>query len=204
MTDVKLSSMIKKVLTRKFETGDDYYRFRISEVPHEHCDGFWPSTNGGQTVERYTMLSSFEGSGRRFGIKDVDAHIDTLLDSCHEEADRLFVEDHPEYEGKDFDYNSLYDEGKGGLAEELENTLRREQDDILVEMVMSVRIYLAGQKHDKSCLGDRTHIVILGWIEVNGKTYYVVDKTITDPKMFRRKISKYATKLNKLFEAGEE
>lgn len=204
MTDVKLSNMIKTILKRKFETGDDFYLFRLHEVPHEHYDGFWPSTNGGWTVNRYTFLSSFDGTGNRFGIKDIDDYIEHLIDECREESDREFIKEHPEYAGKDISYNTLCAQGNGRLAEEQDSRYRQLLDDYTVDMTFTVRIFIPGSQHISSDISDKLHIVIMGWIEIGGKTFDVVDVTLTKQKLFRRKISKYASRLNKLFEAGKE
>lgn len=204
MTDEKISSLIRSILARKFETGDDYYLFNLREVPHERCDGFWPITNGGWTVNRSVDISTFDSTGKRFGIKAIDNHIDHLIDDTFKEADRRFLIDHPEYEGKDFNYHSLYDEGRGDLAEELNERQHTEMTDLDVSMTMTVRIFIPNSQYDKYELRDTLHITIMGWIEVNGKCYDIVDKTISKRKLFRRKVSKYATQMSKLFEAGEE
>lgn len=204
MTDEKISSLIRSVLARKFETGDDYYLYRLCEVPHEHCDGFWPSTNGGWTVNREVFLSTFEGSGKRFGIKAVDSRINECIDEALSDAKKAFANEHEEYDYTDFDYNSLHNESRPELAEELSEMERNELDQYTVNMVLSVRIFIAGSHHISEEFRNTTHITIMGWVEVGGKTFDIVDKTITKRKMFRRKISQYATRLSKLFEAGEE
>lgn len=204
MTDRKVSSLIRSILARKFETGDDYYLFNLREVPHERCDGFWPSTNGGWTVNREVFLSTFESSGRRFGVKAVDDHINECIDEALSDAKKAFAKEHEEFAYTDFDYNSLREESRPELAEELSEMEHNELDQYTVNMVLTVRIFMPNSQYDKYELRNTLHITIMGWIEVGGKTFDIVDKTITKRDMFRRKISQYATQMSKLFEAGEE
>ena len=140
------TTKIKKVLAETFECAeDDWYRFKLEEVEHHSYDGFIPFTDGGFRVRKFITLDTFNSVD--FNIPVIDNIIQGFIDSNREYAMKRFIQDHPEYEGTEFNYNSLYDEGNGKLAEELSNIEDSSNGDDTIMIEFAVYYYGKGNTH---------------------------------------------------------
>ena len=104
----------------------------IEEVEHEACDGFSPFSDnhgGGRITGFYfDLYSAMQFARNKFAAATLDQfEVDAIAD-----AKKELIEKHPELEGNEFDYQSLWDEGRDDLAEELSELERDDNESYMV------------------------------------------------------------------------
>ncbi|OPZ94767.1 MAG: hypothetical protein BWY74_00321 [Firmicutes bacterium ADurb.Bin419] len=200
---------LKEIMKETFDTGENEYLFRLEELEHERRDGFIPFIDGGYRVVKLFNLSTFHGSGYRFYVKEADAKIEEFINYNYELAKDRFVDNYPDYKGKDFNYTSLYEEGKGELAEELSNMESdyMSDDDIMVEF--GFHFYNEGNTHSDKPNSDSIYIYAI----INWETPYFRSGADNEKLLFQKTVSlkhseksfrKLAKKANEIFSRIKE
>ena len=111
------------------------------EIESKSRDGFWAWTDGGVEVRAWQSVEYMVGSGT--APKAIDKAVNDFADMAYSEAKEQFISNHPELANVDFDidYNSLYDQDKGDLAEELSELESEYMYDIIYEAKIGAYYY---------------------------------------------------------------
>jgi hypothetical protein len=185
--------------------GDDYYNYTLEEIEYKSRDGFWSWTNGGFQLRKLFLVSSIHGSGYRFGIKEADDMIEKFVQNAYDYAKEEFVKSNPEYAGKEFDYHSLYAEGKGDLAEKLSEMEMEYMADDQIMVEFGVYFYDADNYH--SAIKGKDSIYM--YAVINWETPYfrsgknnekVLFTKSVEAKNIKRSVPKYLKKALEVFD----
>jgi len=198
MTDEKISKVIKETIEKVFPHIEDDFGanvFKITEVPHEHCSGFWASTNGGWKATANVSLRDIKIYAHKFGIKKVDDSVKALSKYYHAIAVDHFIRAHPEYAGKKVTYEMLAKKDYK-LAEEFD-CLRYDEllDSCTFDLMFCVQLFLKGDMHANGRNNSKTHISMLAFIG----EYELLDKTITVKEGYEQVIEAQALKTYNIF-----
>lgn len=199
MTDEKISKVIKETIEKVFPHIEDDFGanvFKITEVPHEHCSGFWASTNGGWKATANVSLRDVIIYGAKFGIRKIDESVKALYRFYHAIAVDRFINNHPEYKGKKVTYEILAKKDNK-LAEEFDALL---YDDLLdnctFDLVFQVQLFLKGDMHAYGRNNSKTHISMFAYVQ----EYKLLDKTITVREGYEKVIETQARKAYSVFD----
>ena len=187
------------------DIGDDYYNYTLEEIEYISRDGFWSWTNGGFQLRKFFSVSSIHGSGYRFGIKEADDMIEKFAQNAYDYAKEEFIKSNPEYTGKEFNYHSLYAEGKGGLAENLSEMEMgyMEDDQIMVEFV--VYYYDADNYHNPIKGKDSIYMyAVINWEDPYFRSGENNEKVLFQKSVYakniKRSLPKYLKKALEVFD----
>lgn len=152
--ETKINDAVDKV-PNKYENAS---QFTGEEVEHEYRDGFIPYTDGGYEARWFEYLSSYYSSGNSLPTKQLDTEKERQINYNLESAKESFVEDYPEIVEElgieNVDYNSLYEAGYEGEAEELsEKEMSMFDEDTIMVSIMA-QYY--NSENDKSIEGKHT------------------------------------------------
>lgn len=128
----------------------DYYTdYEMEEAEYISRDGFISHINGGFVVTRWLDLSLLSGSGYRFGVKEVDDKINSLIDRCYADAKEAFIDKHEEYKGREseVEYHALYEAGGCNLSEELDVIEQEMLSEMSILCFFNVYYYDADNHH---------------------------------------------------------
>lgn len=145
---------IKTLLEETFdvtcEKKRDYYTdYEMEEAEYISRDGFISHINGGFKITRWLDLGLLSGSGYRFGVKEVDDKINSLIDRCYADAREAFIDKHEEYKDRESEvnYHALYEANLGDLAEELSNIEMDMMSEMSILCFFNVYYYDADNYH---------------------------------------------------------
>ena len=176
---------LKEIMKETFDTGENEYSFKLEELEHKSRDGFIPFIDGGYRVVKLFNLSTFNSSGYRFSVKEADAKIEEFINYNYELAKDRFVDNHPEYKDKDFDYTSLCEEGKDTLAEELSNMESDYMSDDGIMVEFGFHFYNAGNTHSDKPNSDSIYIYAV----INWETPYFRRGADNEKLLFQKTVS---------------
>ena len=145
-----LKTILEETFDVTCEKKRDYYTdYEMEEAEYISRDGFISHINGGFKVTRWLDLSLISGSGYRFGVKEVDDKINSLIDRCYADAKESFIDKHEEYKDRESEvnYHDLYDAGLGDLAEELSNIEMDMMSEMSILCFFNVYYYDADNHH---------------------------------------------------------
>lgn len=141
--------ILEQVLEDKFETVANDFEFEATynEAEHKSMSGFIPYTNGGFVGQGFTYLGYLNSSGKRFSDQKANTILDDSVENLYNMAKEQFLSNNPDLDS-DVDYNSLYEDGQGDLAEELSEI---ESEYLYEESVMlELGIYYYNPSNDKN------------------------------------------------------
>lgn len=176
---------LKEIMKETFDTEENEYSFKLEELEHESRDGFIPFIDGGYRVVKLFNLSTFNSSGYRFSVKEADAKIEEFINYNYKLAKDRFVDNHPEYKDKDFDYTSLCEEGKDTLAEELSNMESDYMSDDGIMVEFGFHFYNEGNTHSDKPNSDSIYIYAI----INWETPYFRRGADNEKLLFQKTVS---------------
>lgn len=176
---------LKEIMEETFDTEENEYSFKLEELEHESRDGFIPFIDGGYRVVKLFNLSTFNSSGYRFSVKEADAKIEEFINYNYELAKDQFVDNHPEYKDKDFNYTSLCEEGKDTLAEELYNMESDYMFDDGIMVEFGFHFYNKGNTHSDKPNSDSIYIYAV----INWETPYFRRGADNEKLLFQKTVS---------------
>ena len=143
---------------------DSFYDYEMGELEYLSRDGFMSFIDGGYRVKKFFFLSTFPSTGYTFGVKEADDMIAKFVEQSYAYAKDEFIKKYPEYKGIDVNYHSLYDDGKGKLAEELSNMEMDNMSNDTIMVDFTVQYYDKGNTHSDKPNKDSVYIsAVINW-----------------------------------------
>ena len=136
---------------------ENYWDYEMGENEYISRDGFMSFIEGGFHVRKFTSIRHLD-DGTSFKIEALDNKIRSCIAQGYSSAKKRFIENHPEYKEKEFDYHSLYEEGNGKFAEELSEYESDELSDMDLMLEFCIQYYDEGNRRSDLYEEDSLYI----------------------------------------------